>query len=185
MSQTTATEPFALRQLTVPKCRFGSTSPFWAFWAMPVVTPIKRPNQRPSSGREGPFSDSCEAKKLVRGGACSGRRAADQPHRTGQAHARAVRIGRQRFAEGGDGGRDDLCRLVTQPAIHGADLGRLKHSLPQPAVGCQLKLSETGLLRARLLSKPACNYVQSVPQARRARKREEALRRYLSVVEHH
>ena len=72
---------------------------------------------------EGPFSDSCAAKKLVRGGARSGRRAADQPHRTGQAHARTVRIGRQRFAEGGDGGRDDLCRLVTQPAVHGADLG--------------------------------------------------------------
>jgi hypothetical protein len=29
----------------------------------------------------------------------AGGRAADQPHRTGQAHARAVRVGRQRLAE--------------------------------------------------------------------------------------
>ena len=63
---------------------------------------------------------------LVSGGAGSGGRAADQPHRTGQAHARTVRVGRQRFAKGGDGGRDNLCRLVAQLTVHGADLGRTR-----------------------------------------------------------
>jgi hypothetical protein len=151
---------------------------------MLVVCPITTKSvafQRSKRAIFGPI----RGKKLVRDGACSGRRAADQPHRAGQAHARTVRIERQRFAEGGDGGRDDLCRLVTQPNIHGADLGRLNHSLLQPAAGCQIKVTETGPRRARLLSKPACNSVQSVPQARPARKREEALRRHLSAVEHH
>jgi hypothetical protein len=60
---------------------------------------------------------------LIRGGGRSGRRTADQPHRTGQAHARTVRIRRQGLAEGGDGGRDDLCRLVAQPTVYGADFG--------------------------------------------------------------
>src|SRR5262249_47861535 len=49
------------------------------------------------------------ATKGSSGGARSGRRAADQPHRTGQSHARTVHIGRERFVEGGGGGRDDLC----------------------------------------------------------------------------
>src|SRR5215471_13207523 len=61
--------------------------------------------------------------KTVWRSARSGRRAADQPHRTAQAYAHTVRIGRQRLAERGDGGRDDLCRLVAQPAVHGADFG--------------------------------------------------------------
>ena len=42
--------------------------------------------------------------KSVRGGARSGRRAADQPHRAGQAHARAVHMRRQRRTDGRDGG---------------------------------------------------------------------------------
>jgi len=50
--------------------------------------------------------------KPGRGGACSGGRAADQPHRTGKAHARAVQMRRQRLADGRDGGCDDLRRLV-------------------------------------------------------------------------
>src|SRR5215472_6462154 len=47
-------------------------------------------------------------KKTLWRSARSGRRAADQPHRTAQAHTHTVRIGRQRLAERGDGGRDDL-----------------------------------------------------------------------------
>src|SRR5262249_47627172 len=62
-------------------------------------------------------------KKTVWRNARSGRRAADQPHRTAQAHAHTVRIVRQRLAERGDGGRDDLCRLVAQPTVHGTDFG--------------------------------------------------------------
>src|SRR5215470_639377 len=66
----------------------------------------------------GPKADSCTAeKKLISGGARSGRRAADQPHRTGQSHAHTIRIGRERLLEGGDGGRDDLCWLVAQPTV--------------------------------------------------------------------
>jgi hypothetical protein len=60
-------------------------------------------------------------KKTVWRSARSGRCAADQAHRTAQAHAHTVRIGGQRLAKRGDGGRDDLCRLVAQPTVHGAD----------------------------------------------------------------
>jgi hypothetical protein len=45
--------------------------------------------------------DHCRAH---RGRARSDRRAADQPHRTGETYARAIQMRRQRFAEGRDGG---------------------------------------------------------------------------------
>jgi hypothetical protein len=50
-----------------------------------------------------PFPELRAAKKVCRS-ARSDQRAADQPHRAAQAHARTVCIGRQRLAEGGDGG---------------------------------------------------------------------------------
>lgn len=40
---------------------------------------------------------------------------------------------RQRLAKGCDGGFNDLRRLAAQPAVDGADLGRLSHGLLQPA----------------------------------------------------
>src|SRR3974390_1412759 len=68
------------------------------------------------------ISGLTRGKRLVSGDARSGRRAADQPHRAGQSHARTVRIGCERLAEGGDGGRDDLCWLVAPPTVSGAAL---------------------------------------------------------------
>src|SRR5579864_7622367 len=79
-------------------------------------------------------------KKLVSSRARSGSRAADQPHRARQSHARTVRIGRERLIEGANGGRDDFCWLVAQPTVHGADLGRLNHSLLQPPAGSDIKV---------------------------------------------
>jgi hypothetical protein len=80
-----------------------------AFAARPIASSQRRTHAR----QKKPFS----------GGARSGRRAADQPHRAGQSHSRTVRIGRKRLVNRGDGGRDDLCWLVAQPTVHGADLG--------------------------------------------------------------
>src|SRR5262249_696495 len=51
--------------------------------------------------RDAPNSDSRSAKKSFRGGARSGRRAADQPHLRSQTHARTVRIGRKRLVNRG------------------------------------------------------------------------------------
>jgi hypothetical protein len=75
--------------------------------SLPIAAGIERRHQRVDVG----------------GGARSGRRAADQPHRAAQSHAGTVRIGRKRLVNRGDGGRDDLCWLVAQPTVHGADLG--------------------------------------------------------------
>ena len=50
---------------------------------------------------------------LVRGSARSGGRAADQPHRTGQAHAHTFRVRLQLLADRSDCGRDDLLGLIT------------------------------------------------------------------------
>src|SRR5258707_15661428 len=83
---------------------------------------------------------SLSLKMLTQGGACSGGRAADQPHRTGQAYARAVQMCRERLANRRDGGCNDLRRLAAQPAIDGADLGRLNHSLLQPAAGSNVEI---------------------------------------------
>jgi hypothetical protein len=47
---------------------------------------------------------------------------------------------RQRLAEGRDGGREDLRWLVAQPAVNGADLGRLNHSRLQPAAGGDVQI---------------------------------------------
>ena len=47
---------------------------------------------------------------------------------------------RQRLAEGRDGGREDLRWLVAQPAVNGADLGRLNHSRFQPAAGGDVQI---------------------------------------------
>jgi ABC transporter substrate binding protein len=41
---------------------------------------------------------------------------------------------------GGNGGRDDFRWLVAQPTVHGADLGRLNHSLLQPPAGGDIKV---------------------------------------------
>ena len=61
-----------------------------------------------------PIADSYTATKAVRDGAHSGRRAADEPHRTGKAHSRAVQMRRQRLADRRGGGRDDVRPLRTK-----------------------------------------------------------------------
>jgi hypothetical protein len=47
---------------------------------------------------------------------------------------------RERLANRRDGGCNHLRRLAAQPAIDGADLGRLNHSLLQPAAGSDVEI---------------------------------------------